>query len=73
MQKYRTDFSRVQVDGAVLWFTRWMGGPSLAKIQNCRLNLAGDMRRTVYITGEHDTAFTAYQTAWYATTKGATP
>ncbi len=58
MQKYRADTSRAQDDGAVLWFTKWIGGPSLAKIENCRLNsLAGDMRRTVYITGEHDTFF----------------
>ena len=58
MQKYRADTSRPQDDGAVLWFAEWMGGPSLSKITNCRLNLAGDnWRRTVYITGEPDTAF----------------
>jgi hypothetical protein len=34
-----------------------MGGDTLSKIVNCRLNLAGDMRRTVYITGEPDTFF----------------
>ncbi len=57
LQKYRSDIARPQPDGATLWFADWMGGPSLAKIVNCRLNLAGSMRRTVYITGEHDTAF----------------
>ena len=58
MQKYRADSSRSQDDGAVLWFAEWLGGPSLSKIVNCRLNLAGgDWRRTVYITGEPDTAF----------------
>ena len=57
MQKYRADFSKSQNDGATLWFANWMGGPSLAKIDNCRLNLAGNMRRTVYITGEPDTFF----------------
>lgn len=58
MQKYRADTSKTQQDGAVVWCAQWMGGPSLAKIENCRLeNLAGDMRRTVYITSEADTYF----------------
>ena len=58
MQKYRADVSVEQGDGAVAWYAEWMGGPSLAKIDNCRLeSLAGDMRRTVYITGEPDTFF----------------
>ena len=56
--KYRADYSETQEDGAVLWFSRWLGGPSLAKISNCRLeNLEGDMRATVYISGEADTFF----------------
>jgi hypothetical protein len=46
------------LDGSKLWFADWMGGPTLAKVTNCRLaNLAGDMRRTVYVTGEADTWF----------------
>lgn len=58
MQKYRADESTTQADGAIVWSTRWMGGPSLARINNCRLaNMVGDMRRTVYITGEPDTWF----------------
>ena len=57
MQKYRADVSEPQEDGSTLWFAKWMGGLSLSKIDNCRLNLAGDMRRTVYITGECDTFF----------------
>lgn len=58
MQKYRADISETQPDGAIVWRAQWMGGPSLAKINNCRLeNLAGDMRATVYITGEADTYF----------------
>jgi hypothetical protein len=58
MQKYRADFSKAQPDGATLWFAKWMGGQSLAKIENCRLeNLVGDMRATVYITGDADTYF----------------
>lgn len=58
MQKYRADQSEKQPDGAIVWRANWMGGPSLAKIDNCRLeNLSGDMRRTVYITGDADTYF----------------
>lgn len=58
MQRYRADTKERQPDGAVVWSAQWMGGPSLAKIDNCRLaNLVGDMRRTVYITGEADTYF----------------
>jgi hypothetical protein len=56
--KYRSDKSQPQQDGAILWFTDWIGGPTLAKIENCRLiNLAGEMRRTVTITGQPDTYF----------------
>ena len=58
MQRYRADSKRLQDDGAILWFTEWMGGPTLAKIDKCRLdNLEGNMRRTVYITGEPDSYF----------------
>lgn len=58
MQKYRADRATKQGDGATLWHAEWMGGPSLAKIDNCQLaNMSGDMRRTVYITGEADTYF----------------
>ena len=58
MQKYRADTARQQADNAIAWFAMWMGGPTLARIDNCRLeNLAGDMRRTVYITGDADTYF----------------
>jgi hypothetical protein len=57
MQKYRADVSRTQSDGAKVWSAKWMGGPSLAKIENCRMNLAGEPRATVYITGEADSFF----------------
>lgn len=58
LQKYRADVSRKQSDGAILWEAQWQGGPSLSKIENCRLeNLVGNMRRTVYITGQADTYF----------------
>jgi hypothetical protein len=58
MQKFRADKSEVQPDGAIVWSAHWIGGPSLARINNCRLDkLEGDMRRTVYITGEANTFF----------------
>ena len=58
MQKYRADKATPQSDGAVVWHAHWMGGPSLAKIENCLLaDMVGDMRRTVYVTGEADTYF----------------
>lgn len=57
-QKYRADVSEKQADGATVWHAVWMGGRSLAKITNCRLdNLQGGMRATVYATGEADTFF----------------
>lgn len=58
MQVYRADKSERQADGAVNWYSQWVGGPTLAKIDNCLLeSLEGDMRRTVYVTGEPDTWF----------------
>ena len=57
VMKYRCDISKVQADNSVCYFAQWLGGPTLAKIKNCRLSLAGDMRRTVTITGEPDTWF----------------
>lgn len=58
MIRYRADAATPQADGATVWHTQWLGGPTLAKIDNCRLaSLAGNMRRTVYITGEADTYF----------------
>lgn len=58
LAKIRSDVLEKQADGAIVWSANWMGGPSLAKIENCRLeNLVGDMRTTVYIQGESDTFF----------------
>lgn len=58
MQKYRADKSTPQSDGATLWHSQWMGGPSLARIDNCRLvTLSGDPRATVFIVGDPDSAF----------------
>lgn len=56
--RFRSDTSQKQSDNAILWFARWLGGPTLAKIENCLLaNLAGNMRRTVQITGHPDSYF----------------
>jgi hypothetical protein len=57
MLKYRADFSELNADGSKAFFSKWMGGPSLAKIENCRTNLAGDPRVTAFVTGEADTYF----------------
>ena len=56
MQKYRADKSTQQADGATLWHANWIGGPTLAKIQHCRL-ADTTLRRAVYVTGEPDTWF----------------
>ena len=56
--RFRADTQTAQPDGATLWHANWMGGPTLARIDNCKLdNMAGDMRATVHITGHADTAF----------------
>lgn len=66
MQKYRSDKCARQSDGAILWFANWMGGPTLSKIENCRIeSLAGEPRATVYITGEADTMFSIPAKCWY--------
>jgi hypothetical protein len=58
MQKFRADISEPQADGAIVWCAQWLGGPSLSKIEDCRLiNMAGDMRANVFVTGEPDTFF----------------
>jgi hypothetical protein len=42
-----------------------MGGCPVAKVENCRLdNLVGDMRATVYATGEPDTYFSIPAMCW---------
>lgn len=56
MLKYRADTSERQPDGATVW--RAMPWSILSRVNDCRLdNLAGDMRATVYVTGEADTFF----------------
>jgi hypothetical protein len=55
LQKYRADVAGETCEnGAVPWFTKWMGGPSLALIRNCPTPYGA---RTVYIKSEPDTFF----------------
>lgn len=56
MQKYRADFSEQMLDGSEAWYAKWLGGSSLAKINNCQI-YGHDFRLTVYIMGEPDTYF----------------
>lgn len=56
LQKYRADKSEKQADESIQWFANWMGGPSLAKIENCRIH-ESELRRMVYITSEPCTFF----------------
>ena len=53
MQRFRADKATKQADGAIVWHAHWMGGPTLAKIERCRID-GTDLRRTVYTTGEPD-------------------
>ena len=58
LQKYRADKYETQADGAKIWSAHWMGGASLAKIENCTWeNLLGEPRITAFITSEPDTFF----------------
>lgn len=56
LQKYRADTATAQADNSIHWHANWIGGPSLAKIQNCRID-GSDLRRMVYVTGDPDSYF----------------
>jgi len=59
LQKYRADFpGTTQVNGAIPYYTRWMGGPSLAIIKKCPIRGLDISPRTVYVSGMADTWFT---------------
>jgi len=58
LQKFRADKFDKQSDGAEIGVSEWLGGPTVSLVRNCRLaNLEGNMRRTVYATGDPDTFF----------------
>jgi hypothetical protein len=56
MQRFRADTAQTQPDGAVRWYSKWIGGPTLAKINKCRVD-GTDLRLAVYVTGDVDTWF----------------
>lgn len=59
LQKYRADIQGdTQSNGAVPYFTKWIGGPSLALIRKCPLEGSNLPPRTVYVTGEAESWFT---------------
>lgn len=55
MTLYRCDRSETTEHGQTLWFTDWMGGPTLAKVEGA---ICPDGRRRIaYVTGEPLTYF----------------
>jgi hypothetical protein len=58
LQKFRADKQGATcANGARPFFSEWMGGPSLALVKNCPVDIAGGAPRTVYLTGHADTFF----------------
>lgn len=55
LQKFRADEAGYpDRNKAIPWYTKWIGGPTLALIRNCPTPFGP---RTVYIQGEPDTFF----------------
>lgn len=59
LQKYRADIKgETQSNGAIPFYTNWIGGPTLALIKNCPIRNTvidtGISPRTVYVKGEPD-------------------
>lgn len=60
LQKYRADFEgSKQNNGGIPVYTKWMGGPTLAVIKNCKIENLNLSPRYVYVQGEPDTFFSA--------------
>lgn len=58
LQKFRADTrGETQKNGGIPYYTKWMGGPSLALIRNCKVEGIDISPRTVYRRGEADTYF----------------
>jgi hypothetical protein len=53
--KFRVDIEEENEYGQFIGSARWMGGPTVARIRNCRCK-DGSIR-TAYVTGEPDTFF----------------
>lgn len=53
LQKYRADSEgEKQSDGAIPYYADWIGGPTLAKVKDCKCENAEISPRTVYVTHE---------------------
>jgi hypothetical protein len=59
LQKYRADRAGQRCEnGAIPWFSEWMGGPSLSKVEACPIDKFPEIApRMAYITGEADSFF----------------
>jgi hypothetical protein len=60
LQKFRADIAGdKQPNGAIPYYTKWMGGLSLALVRHCPISntVIGISPRTVYVRGEADTFF----------------
>lgn len=58
LQKLRADYAgEKQKNGGTPWYTKWMGGPTLALVRDCKIENADISPRTVYVRGEPDTFF----------------
>lgn len=58
-QKFRIDGEdEPEYNGSIRCYTYWMPGKTTAAIANCPIDIAGEPRRMVYLTGEADTYFT---------------
>jgi hypothetical protein len=69
LQKYRADYAgAVMPNDSIPWFSKWVGGPSLAVIRNCPvLNMYDASPRTVYAKGDANTFFTIPAVCKYKT------
>lgn len=62
LQKFRADIKGdTQKNGGTPYYTRWMGGPYLALVRDCKIENTvidtGVSPRTVYVRSEPDTYF----------------
>ena len=58
LQKYRADVKgETQKDGATPYYSKWLGGPTLSLVRECRIERVDLTPRTVYVRGEPDTWF----------------
>lgn len=66
LQKYRADKPGAAfANGGIPWSCHWIGGPTLALIRNCVIENRDIPPRTVYITGEADSAWSLPAAARY--------